>query len=397
MADSPRAWTADPDRLERELVQAQKMEAIGQLIAGIAHDLNNPLAAIVAFSQLIQRDPRLPDDLRRDADLLVQEADRTRRIVQSLLDFARPGPPERQPTLLRPLVDRVLDLQSYLIGSGRIDVRVDIPADAPPVPVDPGQLQQVLLNLTLNAIQAIRARGEGGRLWIRSAVDEAGEGATIRLEIGDDGPGVAPEHRDRLFEPFFTTRPPGQGTGLGLPVSRMIIEAHGGRVSLEPADARGATFRIDLPLQPGDEAAPAEPDAEPSARREDPARVLVVDDEPAIRRLLAKALTNAGWVAVVAEDGRQAVERVRAGSFDAVLCDHRLDGMSGADVHAAVVAIRPHLAGRFVLMSGDVSDPELRAFAAPRGIELLAKPFALEAVTAAVRSVLSREAPQPRG
>jgi nitrogen-specific signal transduction histidine kinase/ActR/RegA family two-component response regulator len=411
------AELADSERLQQELVQAQKMEAIGQLVSGVAHELNNPLASIVAFSQLIRRDPRLPEDLRHDADLLVQEADRTRRIVQNLLDFARQRPPERHPTPLRALIKSVLDLQAYSINASRIDVELDIEPDVPPVPLDRAQMQQVLLNVTLNAIQAMHTASDRGRLSIH--VGTHGKGATrvARIAVSDDGPGVPDEHRDRLFVPFFTTKAPGEGTGLGLPVSFGIIAAHGGRLRHEPGpEGRGATFIIELPLSGG---SPVEtgvaagsgvakvanlPDdggthiasLDASGRRK---RVLVLDDEPSIRRFLAKALQNAGYEAVLASDGREALAILGEGSVDAMMCDHRMAGMTGTQVFEAAVAIRPELAGRFVFMSGDVLNPELRDFAEAYGIGLLAKPFDLESVGRTVRELISRsrEDDQPRG
>ena len=397
------AELADADRLEQELVQAQKMEAIGQLVSGVAHELNNPLASIVAFSQLIRRDPRLPEDLRHDADLLVQEADRTRRIVQNLLDFARQRPPERHPTPLRALIKSVLDLQAYSINASRIDVELDIEPDVPPVPLDRAQMQQVLLNVTLNAIQAMHTASDRGRLSIQ--VGTRGKGATrvARIAVTDDGPGVPDEHRDRLFVPFFTTKAPGEGTGLGLPVSFGIVTAHGGRLRHEPGpDGRGATFIIELPLSGGapvesagaarsptqpDDAAPYRPSVEASGRRK---RVLVLDDEPSIRRFLAKALQNAGYEAVLASDGREALAILGEGSVDAMMCDHRMAGMTGTQVFEAAVAIRPELAGRFVFMSGDVLNPELRDFAEAYGIGLLAKPFDLDSVGRTVRELVTR-------
>ncbi|HEU0234922.1 MAG TPA: PAS domain S-box protein [Candidatus Limnocylindrales bacterium] len=387
------------DRLQSELIHAQKMEAIGQLVAGVAHELNNPLASIVAFSQLLRRDPRLPADLQGDADLLVAEADRTRRIVQNLLDFARQRRPERHPTHLRRLVESVLDLQSYSIAAGRIEVVVEIADTVPLVAVDRAQLQQVLLNLTLNAIQAIRSTGEPGSIRITAAAAAGPDGAAVRLEVSDGGPGVPPENRDRLFVPFFTTKEPGEGTGLGLPVSFGIVASHGGTLSFEPGPGgRGATFVVTLPVEDatadaGTGAADAgtgaaEPEA-PSPVAASPAAVLVLDDEPSIRAFLGKALQSAGFEPIVVATGADAIAAVRdRPSIAAVLCDYRMAGMNGTEVHERLVAIRPDLRDRFVFMSGDVLNAELASFAAANGATLLAKPFDLDTVQQTVRAVV---------
>jgi PAS domain S-box-containing protein len=257
---------SDQDRLQRELLQAQKMEAIGQLVSGVAHELNNPLAAIIAFSQLIRGDERLPEDMRHDAGLLVQEADRTRRIVQNLLDFARARPPERHPTSIGALVQSVLELQSYALNTNKIQVVVDIPDRLPEVDLDRAQLQQVLLNLTINAIQAIRTRERTtpSHIWLSAALVKPGavssrvakserpaeDQSTVRITIRDDGPGVSETVRGRLFDPFFTTKQPGEGTGLGLSVSFGIVAAHGGHLWYEPGPGNvGSSFIIELPVR----------------------------------------------------------------------------------------------------------------------------------------------------
>ncbi|HEY7522459.1 MAG TPA: ATP-binding protein [Candidatus Limnocylindrales bacterium] len=387
--------------IQAELVQAQKMEAIGQLVSGVAHELNNPLAAIVAFSQLIVRDPRLPPDMKADAGLLVQESDRTRRIVQNLLDFARQRPPERHPTVIRALVQSILDLLSYSISAGRVEVTVDIPEDLPTVPLDRAQIQQVLLNLASNALQAIRIQPGDHRLVITGRLVEHPErGPMVRISIADDGPGVLPEHRDRLFVPFFTTKPPGEGTGLGLPVSFGIVAGHGGILRYEPtAGGHGATFIVELPVagEPAETAltSPAVRDDRPAVDVGDEparARVLVLDDEQPIRRFLAKALEAAGHDPLLAADGEEALRIVAEVPVDVFLCDHRMAGLSGIEVYEAAVRVRPDLAGRFVFMSGDVLNPELTSFATARDIGLLAKPFDLEAVGRTVREVLDRVA-----
>jgi PAS domain S-box-containing protein len=255
---------SDQERLTSELVQAQKMEAIGSLVSGVAHELNNPLAAIIAFSQLLRGDPRLPEDMKHDAGLLVQEADRTRRIVQGLLDFARQRPPERRRTSVATLVRSVLELQSYALSTNRVQVLEEIPDDLPEVDLDRAQMQQVLLNLTINAIQAIRGRDRSGpaHLWItaavikpdrtfgRSGVEKLGQDQQrVRLTIRDDGPGVPEEARSRLFIPFFTTKQPGEGTGLGLSVSFGIVAAHGGSLWYEPGPGNvGSSFIVELPV-----------------------------------------------------------------------------------------------------------------------------------------------------
>jgi len=421
---SPDPMIVTDPRLQAELIQAQKMEAIGLLVAGVAHELNNPLASIVAFSQLLRTDPQLPEDLRRQAEMLVQEANRTRVIVQNLLDFAQARPPERLPTDLRPLVDSVLVLQSYAFGKGGLEVVVDVPTDLPPILVDRAQIQQVLINLTVNAAQAIRASGVGGTLRIAARTARAGNGTDVlRIEVSDDGPGVAPELADRLFMPFVTSKPPGEGTGLGLSVSFGIVSGHGGTLRHEPGPGGvGSTFIVELPLgvdagadpSPAEggfaglasaaigEAAEVEP-AEPARTTsgsasatvdpssQSPIRVLVLDDEPAIREFLSRALRRAGYEPVLAPTGAEALEIIRRDPPDAILCDHRMASMNGTEFHDAVAAASPELGRRFAFMSGDVLNPELRTFATSRGILLLAKPFDIATVGRTVAALLGTE------
>ncbi|HET7728346.1 MAG TPA: ATP-binding protein [Candidatus Limnocylindrales bacterium] len=387
-------------RIQGELVQAQKMDAIAVLVSGVSHELNNPLAAIVAFSDLIRRDERLPEELRADAEMLVAEAGRTRRIVSNLLDFARQRPPERHPTALGALVGSVVELQSYALKDGLIAIEVDLDADLPAVELDRSQVQLALMNLVQNAVQALRASGGSGRVRITGRpIPDAGP-ARVRIAVEDDGPGVPVEHRDRLFVPFFTTREQGEGTGLGLPVSFGIVAAHGGNLWFEePETGRGARFVIELPVQatgpqPGREEQPTTATrVEPTAGKDDrpePRRVLVLDDEPAIRTFLRRALQIQGIEAVAAASGAEALELARSTRFDAMLCDHRMAGMTGPAVYEALERDQPELARHFVFMTGDVLNAELREFASSRGISLLAKPFDLATVAEAVRGVLER-------
>jgi PAS domain S-box-containing protein len=404
-------------KMQAELVQAQKMEAIGLLVAGVAHELNNPLASIVGFSHLLRTDPTLPADLRHQADLLVQEANRTRVIVQNLLDFARQRPPERVEMDLRPLLDSVLGLQTFVLARSRMTVEVDLEPDLPRIAVDRSQIQQVLINLTVNATQAIRAVDRAGtiRIGARAVRDEEGQ-PMVRIEVADDGPGVPASIVDRLFMPFTTTKEPGEGTGLGLSVSFGIVASHGGTLRHEPNASGGATFVIELPVgaattRPAEPRAPAEPTTDPdagaaapdadataSAATTPPAaspgrplRILVLDDEPSIREFLGRVLTRQGHEAILVQNGTAALDIVRRDRLDAILCDHRMAGMSGTEFHDAVMEVAPEMAGRFAFMSGDVLNPELRAFADARQVHLLAKPFDIAAIGAIVATLVAGE------
>jgi PAS domain S-box-containing protein len=402
----------EQQRLQTELVQAQKMETVGILVSGVAHELNNPIASIIGLSTLIGRDPNLSADLRESAALLVDEAQRAGQIVRTFLDFVRSRPPERHPTSLKPLIETVRELQSYS-QKGGVTWVIDVEPGLPRVAIDRSQIQQVLVNLTSNAIQAILADRPTGRLEISARRGPRTEaGPTVRITVTDDGPGVAASDRTKLFVPFFTTKAPGEGTGLGLPVSFDIVRRHQGHLRFEPAPGgRGARFVIDLPVTaptppPASGGAPAEspPTAatvvQPIRRRGGRARAaqaatrrpraLVLDDEESIRTFLRKALTAAGFETIVVADGETAVSEVRRAMFDVALVDHRMPGMTGTDAFEAAVAIRPALAERWIFMSGDVLNPDLNAFAEARRIPLLAKPFDLTTVTRTVSDVVER-------
>ena len=394
----------DEDRLGAELVHAQKAEAAARLATGVSHELRNPLASVVGFSQLIRRDPSLPEDLRHDADLLVEEATRTERLIGDLLDFLGERPPERHPTSIRALVDSVLALQSYDLGAGPVTLDVDVPDDLPLVALDRGRLQQVLVNLTQNAVDAVRD-GDGSRIAIQAGVDgSSGTEERAWITVTDDGPGVPVEHVDRVFEAFFTTKRPDDHAGLGLSVSDDIVRSHGGTLRYAPAArGRGAAFRIELPVRAGpQEIQPIDidaPDAGPApapTRRTRPAppdsaragRILVLDDDMSFRTFLERALSALGYQPVVAASGQQAIDLVTAGDHAAILCDQRMPGMTGIDVYDAVVAIRPEVARRFVVMSGDLIDPALETFAATHGLTRLAKPFDLDTLDRTLRAVI---------
>jgi len=358
-----------------ETIRAQKLDAVARLVPGIAHELNNPLAAIVGFAELLRTDPRLPDDMRRQADLLAGETARTRQLVHALLDFLRARAPERQPASVRALVDAALALHAYRLTSSQLDVRIDIPDDLPPVDIDRAQIQLVLVNLLQEALDVLAAGSTPGQLRIAAAPGGGGVRIIISLDRAE-----AISDRDRE---------------LAWQVSITLVGAHGGTLVREPGPGGvGTTLAITLPAAGAPAVATAE-GATPTNAAHRPVRVLVLDDEPPIAMLLEKWLRGSGYEPAVATSGQEAVELVRATPFDAVLCDHRMAGMSGTEVFDAIVAVRPELERRFVFMSGDVFNPELREFVEGRGIGLLAKPFDRETVRNTIDSVLSEASGRP--
>jgi two-component system NtrC family sensor kinase len=357
----PEAQVPGVPDVSAERFQAHRMEAIGELASGLAHELNNSLASITAFSQLVRLDARLPAELRRDAELLVEEANRVRNLVGALLELIRSRPKERHPTSLAVLVASVLDLQSYHIAAEQIVLQVAVDRDLPRVSMDRQAMQLVLLDLTSRASNV---------LTIQATID----GPLVRLSVSHDGV-VSPD----------------------LAVAQSIVAAHGGqlqRVRGRGSAGAAAAYVLELPLLATTDITETAVGAAGPPRSDHPVRVLVVDDEPSIRRFLSKALELAGYEPVIASHGEQAVDLVTAADFDAVLCDYKMVGLTGREVYEAIVAARPALVGRFVFMSGDTLNPELADFAEARGIRLLAKPFDLASVGRTVREIM---AAQPRG
>ena len=363
--------------LVEALVRADRLAALGRFAPGVQHELNNPLTAIVAFAQLLRRNPDLPAEMQRDAELLIDEAERSRRLIEIVLNYIRPRPPERHPTKLRPLLDSVAALAAYELMRYDIALTIDVPDTIPAIPIDRGQIRQVLLGLVANAVEAIASTGGAGSITIQARDEMSG---VVNLTVSDDGPGIEDGRTTAAFEPFATTRTDRNAPGLGLAIARALVDAHGGRLTHDPRPrGRGAVFTVTLPTGGGTETKPTD-DAPEAAPPQTVAagRVLVLDDDPAIRRFLEKALRLAGREAVVASSGNQAVELATDPSVSLVICDQRMADMTGTDVHREIAQRRPDLERRFVLMTGDVDNPMLRAFAAEHSTPLLAKPFTLE-------------------
>jgi two-component system, NtrC family, sensor kinase len=366
-------------RTQSQLLHAEKLAAIGELAAGVAHEINNPLTTIFGEAQLLlmsAAEGPLRDRLR----VVAEQSERATRIVQNLLLFARRYPPQHSPCTPAEQMRRVLEVKAYQLQVDRIQVVTDF-QPCPPIWADEHQIRQVLLNLVQNAHQAMKPRGRG-QLTVRVRPD--GDG--VHIEVLDDGPGIPPENLSRLFNPFFTTRPPGEGTGLGLSVAYGIVAEHAGRLWVENHPGGGAAFHLRLPFG-GPKPAPTASPAEPPAR---PLRVLVVDDEERVASVLGNLLRTLGHTPTLALGSREALDRAAVDVFDVVMVDYSMPEMDGHAFWRQLVAQGSPLARRTVFMSGNPHAAELAAATTASGALTLAKPFTTQELAAVLRVVVSR-------
>jgi signal transduction histidine kinase len=381
--------TAERGRRDQAM-QAEKMFALGEMLSGVAHELNNPLASVVGFSQLLLKQAE-DDGTRRRLGIIVDEAQRARRIVHNLLDVARVRPPEKAPVKLDDVVQGILDLFAYQFRVDQVRVEWTPAGTLPPVAGDRHQLQQILVNLVSNAHQALR-RFPGERV-LRLEADAAG--GRVRIQIADSGPGIPEAQLDRIFEPFFTTKEPGVGTGLGLAIARKIATEHGGSLHARSQVGSGAVFTLDLPACEVVQATDGRPAEERLPAR--PARVLIVEDEEAFRLLLEESLQQEGWTVTAAADGAEALSRMAGSDFDVVISDLRMPVMDGVQLFQRTRERRPELAARFVFITGDLLDPVTRRFLDDCGAPCLLKPFGLDELNALLARVHAGTARPRRG
>ncbi len=374
---------------QSKLLQTEKMAAVGQLVSGIAHELNNPLTAIMGYAQLLLGRGLSPGPLT-EAEHIYREAERARRIVKNLLFFARESKPERSQTNFNEIVERTLALRGYELKIENISVDCSLAENLPPTLADPYQLQQVFLNLLVNAEQALLHNRGGGRVSIRTYQPSA---QRVAFEVADDGPGVSPEIASRIFDPFFSTKAPGEGTGLGLSIVYGIVKQHGGDVYFENQPGGGARFVVDLPLV---SAAEAESHKEISLNAVQTtavgaSRILVVEDEASVANLISDVLKEEGHHVEVTLDGQEGLARLSRGHYDAILCDLRMPRLDGQAFYDALVQAGSAMKDRILFITGDTLAPRTRDFLEPRGLPHLDKPFLVEELKLSVHAILERD------
>ena len=352
-------------RRDELLRRSERMASLGTTLAGVAHELNNPLAAIGGFAQLMLRDGNVTEEDRSALQTIHHESNRAAKIVRDLLTFARREEGEQRERVdLNDVIGYLMATQRYAMETRGIERVVDLAPSLPPLYAERTQIEQVALNLIVNARQALEGMvdapaelGHGPRSpRPRISVRTWSEGRRVMLEISDNGPGIKPELRSRIWDPFFTTKPEGEGTGLGLAMVHGIVTGYDGTIELDSDVGMGTRFVISLPADSRTPGAESELRGDPSPPRERAARaldVLVVDDEPSIRQVLTRYFASRGHAVVSARDGAEAVRLARQSTFDVVVCDLRLPGMDGYEVVRRIRSLPTGVRTRCIIMSGD--------------------------------------------
>jgi PAS domain S-box-containing protein len=381
---------AENQQLRDKAEISSRLAAIGEMAAGIAHEINNPLTGVIGFSELLLENPNLPPDIRDQIRIIAEGGNRVRNIVKRMLTFARQTKPMRTSGSINELIEASLGLRSYVLRTANIEVVKHLAPDLPWVVVDPGQMQQVFLNLIVNAEFAMKKAHQKGTLTITTENKDG----HIRISFKDDGTGMSQETKNKLFHPFFTTKDVGEGTGLGLSLSRSIILEHGGTIEVESQPGQGATFIITLPVTQPAEAAPAEVVTAVSVEKIKTGRILVVDDEETIRSLVRTILSKSGHTVDTTGDAREALTKLENNTYDAVLMDIRMPGMSGMELYAKVIEQHPEMKNRFIFITGDTSDAQTRVFLESNNLPFITKPFDKETLEQRVNAQLLAGSPK---
>ena len=364
-------------RLQEQLIQSEKMSAIGQLIAGVAHDLNNPLASVVGFSDFLAELGDIPPQFAEPLQVIRQEAERAATIVKNLLSFARSQEGERKRQPIGSILESTLALLRNQLMANKVEATLEVEPGLPDVEVNGNQIKQVFVNLINNANQAIAAYAPSGRIWVAAKPQRDG----VAVSITDSGPGMTEEIAAHVFEPFFTTKGEGEGTGLGLSICQGIVKEHGGRITLDTKPGVGATFTVELPAGARTPLVEAAPPRVPEGKQ---LHILVVDDEPHILYYMRATLESWGHSVEVASDGAYALERAIAGDFDVIICDLRMPHLSGRDMYQKLARQDPRAAERIIFATGDTVRGDTLQFLETLGRPYLHKPFTLSELRAAL-------------
>jgi two-component system NtrC family sensor kinase len=357
---------------QERLMQSEKLSSLGEIISGVAHEINNPLTAVLGYAELLTLRHDYPANVRFMVDEIRREAIRCGHIVKNLLGFARKHKPAKQYTDINLLCRQTLEILGYQLKINQITTETHLAETLPKTMLDGAQFQQVLINILANAYQAMTEYRGQGHLTVTTAYDSQ----KISITIADNGPGIAAENLSRIFDPFFTTRE--KGTGLGLSLSYGIIKEHAGDIRVASTLEQGTTFTIELPII--SEVAPLqEPTPNPSPPPAlSPKTVLVIDDEQPIIDLLRLYLQRLGHQAEVVHSGDEALQKIACQEYDLIMCDLRMPGIDGRQIYQYVKNTYPELLSRLIFVTGDTLHETSHKFLEECGCPVLIKPFLFE-------------------
>ncbi len=357
--------------LEQQLQQTEKLSAIGKLVAGVAHELNNPLTSIIGYANLLQKSD-LPAVYQTDLEVIFRQAERARLIVRDLLTFARKIDLETEPIDINEIIQSSLSLMKSHLHAHNVQVITTLDFGLPQIIADPHQLEQVFVNLINNAIHALAKINPPRRLTIETKQVKN----SIHVNCVDNGPGIPNNIINRIFDPFFSTKQVGEGTGLGLSICFGIISEHRGRIWTENAAEGGAVFHIELPIEAPVRSQPAQTvEPPPLTASSVQLKILAVDDEPSLLDLLDRVLNQMGHTVETASNGQTALAKIKTQSYDLIICDVLMPDIVGPELYQKTLTEFPHLANRFIFITGNVVDIDTRVFLEKSGLPWLAKPF----------------------
>jgi signal transduction histidine kinase/CheY-like chemotaxis protein len=370
---------------QAQLIQSEKLSAVGQFVAGVAHELNNPLTSVIGFADLLQHvqlEPKYQGYLVH----ISKSATRCHKIVNSLLGFSRQHEPERKPVRLNEIADAVIEIIAYDLRTSNVTLNKEYAPNLPPTLGDAHQLQQVILNIISNARQAIEAFRRDGQITLRTGFTDT----QVWMRIKDNGPGIPRDTLSRIFDPFFTTKPQGKGTGLGLSLCYGIMQEHRGSIRAESQPGEGTEFILELPI--------AEPSPAPSLFRPDSTpplklktislNVLVVDDEESILHLVQEVLRSEGHLVTCATGGQAALELIGQNRYDVIVSDWKMPGLNGINLFQELLVKDPVAAKRMLFMTGDVIKESFQDFLKKHNRTCLPKPFALREFHSAIARIV---------
>jgi len=382
----------EKSRLEQQLRQAEKLSALGKMISGIAHELNNPLAVVKGYLELILSRHELPAQTRTDLEKVAHESNRAVKLVTNFLSFAREQPVHREAVDFNELIRRVVDLRTFELQSSGIELRLNLRSDLAVTQADPDQFQQVIVNLLNNSMHALAKMPPPRRISITTSQKDG----TLCISVEDNGPGVPSEIVPHIFEPFFTTKEVGTGTGLGLSIAHSIMSDHQGRIYYQTSAEGGAGFVLELPV--GHAAANPAPAPQPEPWRSGGEKtktrgikILVLDDERSLAELLGEILGILGYETFLCNSALQALELIEQHHFDLILSDYRMPVMDGQKFFQTATQRHPELARRIIFLTGDVVNEETQSFLESTGNPHLRKPFQMANVERIISEVLEAQ------